>query len=147
MRGLVTDAKGNNWTLAAAAPSKTAAPAPAPRRLKLTAGTVLYDDVPTARHEELSEFDLAAQWPRPLVPLTGSGTLRWRGETVDFNGQIGNPLAAVAGASSPVRVAITAKPLRLSFNGTVGPAIAGTASLTTPALRRAIEWMGKPMGN
>ena len=142
---LVANADGrNNWTLAAAAPNATVAP---PRRVKITAGTVLYDDVAGARHEQLSEVDLDSQWPSPGSPLTGSGTLRWRGEPVEFNGQIGNPLAAASGASSALRLAVAANPIRLFFNGTVGPAISGTASLTTPALRRVIEWMGKPMGN
>jgi AsmA protein len=143
---LVANADGkNNWQLAAASGDGGVVASP-PRRIKITAGALLYDDVTAARHEEITELDLEAAWPNIGAALTANGQARWRGEPVEFNGQVGGPEATAAGGTTPIRVALTAKPLRVSFNGTVGAALAGTLTVTTPALRRAIEWMGRPMG-
>jgi AsmA protein len=131
------------------APVASAAGPSPPRRIKITAGTVVYDEVATSRHEEVSELDLEATWPDLSSPLVGTGTARWRGELVDFNGQLGDPLAAAGGAASPFRLALAAKPIRIAFNGTLGPSIDGAVTVSTPALRRLLEWTGaaKAMGS
>lgn len=126
----------------------TASPAP-PRRIKITAGTLVYDDVATARHEEVSEIDMEAAWRDATAPITGTGVARWHGELVEFNGQLGDPRALINGTPSSLRLALAARPIRVSFTGTVGPAIEGSLNVSTPALRRLLEWAGavKPMGN
>jgi AsmA protein len=140
---LVTNAdRRNNWQVAPASSGASGAP---PRRIRISAGTIVYDDVTSGRHEELTEVDLEASLPTAATPLIATGQLRWRGEPIDFNGQVGQ--AGATGGSTPLRLALTAKPLRLSFNGSIGPSLSGTLSATTPALRRAIEWMGRPMGS
>jgi AsmA protein len=136
-----------NWAIAAATGTPSGAVASPPRRIRISSGTVIYDDIAAARHEELSELELDAAWTGPGSPLTGSGAARWRGEPVEFNLQIGDPIAAATGSQSPFRLALVAKPVRIAFNGTVGPGVEGTVSVSTPALRRLIEWTGRPMGN
>jgi hypothetical protein len=119
-----------------AAPAKTATAVSAPRRLKVTGGTVLYDDVAAARHEELTELDLDAQWPNAAVPLTGGGTMRWRGEPSTSTARWATPrrTAAVHLLAAP------REPVRLFFNGTIGPAItARRRSRPSPSAGRRVD--------
>jgi AsmA protein len=151
---LVVDEKGDtNWRVpqsevtAAAAPPPTAAGA---GRIVLTNGTIIYDDLASDRHEEMTNVDLDLSWPQ-AEGLSGTGTLQWRGETIEFSGAVAKPSELAAGDPSPVRFAIGSTPLRVSFNGTLSGLdnhrFQGEASLTTSSLRRTIEWLGTPMGS
>src|SRR4029450_8076938 len=56
---LVANANGgNNWQVAGVAATGDGAVAAPPRRLKIIAGTMLYDDAGAARHEALTEVNL-----------------------------------------------------------------------------------------
>jgi len=118
-------------------------------RLIVTDGIVLYDDLASDRREEMADFDLDVAWPSISAAARGSGALTWRGERVEFNGSVTNPVGLIAGDASPVRFAIAATMLRASFAGearTNGPLqLAGRASAITPSLRRAIAWTGAPV--
>ncbi len=151
---LVVDDKGNtNWRVpqtdvtAAATPPATAAGV---GRVTLSNGTIIYDNLASDRHEEMTNVDLDVSWPEVAAALSGTGTLQWRGETIEFSGAIAKPFELAAGNPSAVRFAIGSTPLRLSFNGTLSGLdnyrFQGEASLTTSSLRRTIEWLGTPMG-
>ncbi len=116
----------------------------------LTNGTVIYDDLASDRHEEVTNVDLDLSWPQATSTLSGTGTLQWHGETMEFSGAVAKPAALAAGNSSPVRFAVGSTPLRVSFNGTLSGLdnhrFQGEASLTTSSLRSTIEWLGTPMG-
>ncbi len=152
---LVVNADGQpNWHLPRDATPKdagTPAAAAALGHLKVTDGTVVYDDLVSAHHEELTKVDLDVIWPDATGALTAAGRLQWRGEAMEFNGLLSDPIGLTAGKPSPLRAAIASKPVRVSFNGTVASLdraqLDGQATVTTPALRRAIEWLGPPMGN
>lgn len=117
--------------------------------LRITNGTILYDDLRTERREEFSAVSLDATWPSAAAAGRGSGSLQWRGETVAFNGSVTDPLKLIAGGTSDVRFAVASTPLRLSFSGQAsggGVLLEGHANTTTPSLRRTIGWLGTPLG-
>ncbi len=117
-------------------------------RIVVTNGTVVYDDPASGLHEEMTALQLDVQWPDPSDALSGTGSLQWRGQTAEFNGAIADPRTMAEG--SPVRFAVAATPLRVSFNGTLTSLdnyqLAGEATVTTPSLRRTIEWLAVPTG-
>jgi len=120
-------------------------------RVTITDGTLIYDSIAGNRREEIADLDLEATWPTDSDAVNALGTMQWRGETVEFNGQVVRPAEIAAGRSSTLRFAIASTPLRISFDGTVASLdgqyqLDGEAQLTTPSLRRAIGWMGTPMG-
>lgn len=119
-------------------------------RVRITDGIVLYDDLASDHREELTDLDLDVEWPSILASARGSGSLSWRGERVEFTGVAADPVALVAGGASPIRFAVAATILRASFAGEASTAgsfhLDGRASVSTPSLRRAIEWTGTPMG-
>ena len=150
---LIADGDGRvNWQLAGNhAESGPAIGDLALGRLRVVDGTVVYDGVADRRHEELDAVNLDLTWESPASAASGTGKLQWRDESVEFNGSVVNPVDLFAGRGSAVRFALASTPLRLSFNGTAtslaGANLEGDASVSTPSLRKVVEWLGTPLGN
>ena len=150
---LITDGDGrSNWKTADNENNRGPAIAElALGRLQVADGTVVYDDTAAKHHEELTEVDLDLTWASAASAASGSGRLKWRGETIEFNGSAANPLDLLVGKGSAVRLAIASTPLRVSFNGKAlglaGADFEGDASVSTPSLRKVVAWLGTAMGN
>ncbi|HVY19323.1 MAG TPA: AsmA family protein [Bauldia sp.] len=161
---LVVDAQGHpNWSFAASAVvAQATAPAPgaddplaAARDLRLghlilSNGTVLYDNLASDTREQMTELDLDVDWPSVSATVSGRGKLVWRGEPVEFTGLLAAPIELMRGKTTAARFALASTPLRASFSGraTQGDTLRldGDATLSTPSMRRTIEWLGTPMG-
>ena len=162
---LVVDKEGRqNWTMAGSAvANQAAAPAPPANvpasqqpldlllgRLTVDNGTILYDDLVSDTREEMTAVDLEINWPSASASVGGRGTVLWRGETLEFTGLLVAPLELMRGGRSAARFAIASTPLRASFSGAASYAtgfqLDGEASVSTPSMRRTIEWLGTPMG-
>ncbi len=150
---LITDEAGHsNWQMAGN--DSNGGPAIADLalgRLQIASGTVIYDDLANKRHEEIDALDLDLSWTAAESGVSGNGKLQWRGESIEFNGSVANPLALFAGNGSAVRFAVASTPLRVSFNGNAlgvdGANLEGDASVSTPSLRKVVAWLGTPLGN
>jgi AsmA protein len=162
----VTDNNGRaNWRPPGARPAPvTGKPKPPtgqpristtrPVLLSIVNGTIVYDDLASDRREEMADVDLDMTWPRTDVAASVRGTLQWRGEAVDFNASATDPVDLIRGGTSAVRFSVAATPLRIQFNGKAtgdgsmlgALTLDGDSAVTTPSLRRTIEWLGTPMG-
>ena len=120
-------------------------------RFKIFDGILSYDDKRSGRHQELGAVALSLVWPSIGQAVSGTGSFSWRGETVEFNVSVSEPLKLIDGDTSPARFAVASKPLRLSFTGTAkGPAapqLEGATTVTAPSVRRVAEWLGTALGN
>ena len=118
-------------------------------RLLMRNGQIAFDDLRTGRHEELSDVKIDLSWPSTAETASGNGSFVWRGEAAEFSGSIGAPLQLLTGGASPLRLALGSTPLRASFNGNAlrldGIQIEGETRISTPSVRRVIDWMGAPM--
>jgi AsmA protein len=112
--------------------------------------TVLYDNLKSNTREEMHEVDLDIDWPTVSATVSGRGRLVWRDEPVEFTGLLATPMALFGGRASAARFAIASTPLRVSFSGRAtnsgGLHLDGDGSVSTPSMRRTIEWLGTPMG-
>ncbi|MCB1489622.1 MAG: AsmA family protein [Bauldia sp.] len=119
-------------------------------RLAIRDGTITYTDERNGRKEELTGVTASFDWTTTSQMAAGDGSFVWRGEPVEFNGSVDAPLDLLAGGSSSLRLAFSAAPLRLSFLGNAlqldGTQLEGNVKLTTPSVRRVVEWMGRPGG-
>ena len=119
-------------------------------RFVVSDGIVVYDDQPAHRRDEARAVDLDVTWPGTLQAASGRGSLIWRNEPVEFNATVNAPLELMAGGASPMRFALTSKPVRISFTGNAlrldNLQVEGDTTLATPSVRRIIEWLGLPMG-
>lgn len=161
---LVVDNEGRrNWTLAGSAVAKRAmATPPAPGdalaaaldlqigHLIITNGTLLYDNLVSDTREQMTELDLDIDWPSVDATASGRGSTVWRGEPMEFTGLVAAPLQLMRGGTSAARFAIASTPLRASFSGRATDTgtiqLDGDGSVSTPSMRRTIEWLGTPMG-
>lgn len=161
---LVVDNDGRrNWTLAGSAVATRATAAPPTPDDPLAAafdlqlghvivsdGTLLYDNLASDTREQMTDLDLDIDWPSVSTAASGRGRMMWRGEPVEFTGLIAAPTELMRGGTSAARFAIASTPLRASFsgratdNGTIH--LDGDGSVSTPSMRRTIEWLGTPMG-
>jgi AsmA protein len=120
-------------------------------RIKMFDGILSYDDKRSGRHEELGAVALSLVWPSIGAAVSGTGSFSWRGETVEFNVSVSEPLRLIDGDASPARFAVASKPLRLSFTGTAkglaAPQLEGATTVTAPSVRRVADWLGTPLGN
>ena len=120
-------------------------------RFKIVDGVAVYDDERNGRHEELSAVALGLVWPSVAEAVSGTGAFSWRGETVEFNVAVSQPLNLIAGGASPARFAVASKPLRVSFTGTANSIadaqLDGATTVTAPSVRRVVEWLGTDMGD
>lgn len=140
-------------TDAPADPAATAPPVLAPPdirigNVRIVNGTILIDDLATERREELTGVAVDLLWPTASAQISGTGTLTWRGERIDFNGWAAQPLALLAGDRSAVRFAVGSTGLRVAFQGDArsgGERLAGRANVTAPSLRRVLTWFGTPL--
>ncbi len=96
--------------------------------------------------ELLSSVGGRLQWPafNRAASLSASGI--WRGELVEVSFSSEQPLLLMAGASSPVSVTLKSSPLNLNYSGAVNLGkegfLQGSGDLSSPSLRRMLEWSG-----
>lgn len=100
----------------------------------------------TGKDDDLLLGDLTgkASWPA----LNRAGTLSasgvWRGEQVAVELSSSRPLVLFAGGNAPVTASLKSAPAEASFDGAVklfgDVHVEGQAKLSTPSLRRVLEW-------
>ncbi|HOV04607.1 MAG TPA: AsmA family protein [Kaistiaceae bacterium] len=116
----------------------------------LADGIVTFDDHRTGRHEEATNIDLEVDWPTLDSRGSASGTLVWRGEVVETNISASAPLAFFSGESSDLRLGLASPPLRVAFSGTANRRadlqLEGDLDVSSPSVRRLLEWTGRPVG-
>jgi AsmA protein len=120
-------------------------------RLSIVDGFITYDNAESGASSELSAVNLNITWRSRSEQALATGTMVWRGETVEMTGSLARPPDFFAGRSSPATLAIRSTPLRLSFQGSAYAAgemgLDGDLRITTPSLRHALEWIGRGIGD
>lgn len=120
-------------------------------RLSIVDGFVTYENKQTGASSELSAVNMDIVWRSPREAAHASGTMVWRGETVDVTAALQRPAEFFSGQSSPLTLALRATPVRLSFQGSAFAAgqiaLDGNVNLATPSLRQALAWVGRGVGN
>ncbi len=114
-------------------------------------GVITFDDARLGRFERLTNVNLDVRWPATTEPAVASGSLSWRGETVQLNGAIAAPIDVMAGGSSGMTFQLVSKPLRISFTGKAlrlrNFQVEGDVKVSSPSVREAITWTGTAMGD
>ncbi|MBO6718162.1 MAG: AsmA family protein [Rhizobiaceae bacterium] len=99
-----------------------------------------------AESELLSSISGTVQWP--AFNRGGSASLSgiWRGELVNVEVSSQQPMMLLAGAAAPTAITFKSSPLNLTYEGTANLGregfVQGKGTLTSPSLRRMLEWSG-----
>jgi AsmA protein len=83
-------------------------------------------------------------WPAFNRSATATASGIWRGEVVSVEITTAQPLFLVAGGTAPLSAALRSAPLNISFDGAANLSgdthFDGSARLSSPSLRRTLEW-------
>jgi AsmA protein len=133
-----------NWIGAGSGESSTPGPFGV---IDIVDGTLSYADSVHGRTLVLSRLNARLAWSDARERATVAGSFTWNGQPVDLRATLWTPQALIAGAPAPLRIAVAAAPLRVSFDGSIAAAgaLSGALDITTPSLRQAIAWTGKPI--
>jgi AsmA protein len=119
-------------------------------RVHVVDGYVTYDNAQTGATSALSAINLTLTWRQTNDSAFATGTMVWRGETVEISGSLAKPVDFFGGKVSPASLNLRATPLRLSFQGNAYAASSvgfdGEISVAAPSVRRALTWLGRNVG-
>lgn len=94
--------------------------------------------------ELLSSFNGELSWPAVDRRAIFNGNAIWHGETVSLDATANQFLVLLAGGIAPLNLKISAAPLAVSFDGAASISdlafIDGNVELSSPSLRRTLEW-------
>jgi len=91
-------------------------------------------------------------WSAPDGPLRATGTGRWRGQPLEVSAELGSPVEAAQGRTSPLRVSLDAPLAQIRVAGDLAPSgetegtlFRGQASALAPSLPRFSRWLGRSL--
>jgi AsmA protein len=98
-------------------------------------------------YEYVSDADLSLAWPAISRSFAITGSVRYRGETLEIGATLANFAAALQGERSALKVRVGGSPFKFTFDGAVATRptlkIEGATSADSASLRRAMVWLGK----
>ncbi|MBB3237722.1 AsmA family protein [Phyllobacterium endophyticum] len=126
-------------------------------RVRLEDAMVTFKRPINGAEEQISSISGVFDWPQTSGVASFQGKAIWHGEETEIDSSATRALLLLAGGTSPLQVNISSTPLTLSFNGSANISkdqfFEGTLSLTSPSLRRTLEWSrmatipGAPIGS
>lgn len=113
-------------------------------RVRLEDAMVTFKRPINGAEEQISSISGVFDWPQTSGVASFQGKAIWHGEETEIDSSATRALLLLAGGTSPLQVNLSSTPLTLSFNGSANLAkdqfVEGTLSLTSPSLRRTLEW-------
>lgn len=107
-------------------------------------GRVVLADGAAAR-EIVTSLSATLSWPALDRPATLQAKGIWHGENVTLDARTTAPLVLLAGGNAPLAVSLKAAPVDASFDGTANlsqdPFVDGKLALSSPSMKRLIEWV------
>jgi AsmA protein len=126
-------------------------------RVRLEDAMVTFKRPINGAQEQISSISGVFDWPQTSGVASFQGKAIWHGEETEIDSSASKALLLLAGGTSPVQINLSSTPLTFSFNGSANIAkdrfFEGTLSLTSPSLRRTLEWSrmaeipGAPIGS
>jgi AsmA protein len=115
--------------------------------IRIDGGTIVVRDDYRKIYEYFSGADLSMAWPAISRSFAVTGSVRYRGETMEVGVTLGNFTAALKGERSALKVRVAGAPLKFAFDGAMAARptlkIEGATSADSTSLRRALQWLGK----
>lgn len=97
--------------------------------------------------EEFTDLNLTVDMDSLDSPLAAKGGLKWRGQSLDLALDVAKPRALMDGKASAASLALSGKPVKVSFRGEADKAGAkGDLDVAVPSVRDLVQWTtGQPL--
>jgi AsmA protein len=113
-------------------------------RVRLEDAMVIFKRPINGAEEQISSISGVFDWPQTSGVASFRGKAIWHGEETEIDSSATKAVLLLAGGTSPLQISLSSTPLTLSFNGSANISkdqfFEGTLSLTSPSLRRTLEW-------
>jgi AsmA protein len=113
-------------------------------RVRLEDAMVTFKRPINGAEEQISSISGVFDWPQTSGVASFQGKAIWHGEETEIDSSATRAVLLLAGGTSPLQISLSSTPLTLSFNGSANISkdqfFEGTLSLTSPSLRRTLEW-------
>ena len=117
--------------------------------VRLVDGRVTFRDARSGVSHEISDIQMAVSLPDMDSPVGAEGSLVWNGERLAVNLGSENLRGLMAGARTPLRLALESRPVTVTFDGQVAPTgapqLGGKVDLDVPSIRELAAWAGTPL--
>ena len=117
--------------------------------IRIEDGTLTYADAASGTSERIEHLNVSISLPDLQSRLGAQGSLAYKGQTVEVDLGVEEPLALLQGGASPVALTTGSDLLDLGFEGRVSggeaPAAEGSVELAVASIRKLVAWLGEPL--
>jgi AsmA protein len=113
-------------------------------RLTIEDGLLAFRRTDGKGEEQISSINGLINWPHSDSAISVKLHAIWHGEAAHIEASSARPLFLFAGGTAPIKLSLTSTPLNLSLDGNANLSsdlfASGKLSLSSPSLRRILEW-------
>jgi AsmA protein len=117
--------------------------------IRIVDGTLTYADAASGTTERIERINLSVSLPDLQSRLGAEGSLAYKGQTINIEAAVEQPLQLAQGGSSPVALGTDSELLDLEFEGTVAggpaPTAQGAVALAVASIRQLAAWLAEPI--
>lgn len=119
------------------------------RDVRVTGGTITYDDATTQKSLTFSDVGVAFDFAGLDQPIAIDGSATYNGEKLNLKAELDGLSAMVSDQGTPTKLAVTSPLLTAIFDGVLSTSgeTRGTLKVDAPSFRRIATWAGYTMGN
>ncbi len=114
--------------------------------VRIVSGTLHYSDARSGRRETVEQINVKLALASLTSPLSASGDLNWKSETVRFDGNVGSLKAVLDGITTKLAIKVDASTIVAKFSGELtvheSTVVEGNVSVRAGSVRKLATWLG-----
>ena len=114
--------------------------------VRIVSGTLHYSDARSGRRETVEQINVKLALESLTSPLSASGDLNWKSETVHFDGSVGSLKAVLDGITTKLAIKVDASTIIANFNGELtvhdSTVVEGNIRVRAASVRKLATWLG-----
>ena len=117
--------------------------------IRIENGSLTFIDRAAGTEERIEAIDMKLELADIRSPLDASGSLDYKGETIELDLGLQAPYEVIQGGASAFSLGVKSAPLQLGFDGELSnqgaPNAAGGIDLSVPSVKGLAAWLAEPL--
>ncbi|MGI9417663.1 MAG: AsmA family protein [Geminicoccaceae bacterium] len=117
--------------------------------IRIENGSLTFIDRTAGTEERIDAIDMRLALADIRSPLDASGSLDYKGETIELDLDLQAPYEVIQGGASAFSLGVKSAPLQLGFDGELSnqgaPNAAGGIDLSVPSVKGLAAWLAEPL--